>query len=76
MSAIQPPRAASSVLSQDSLRRIDREVAKYPADQKQSAVMAALVIAQDEKGWLDNDTMDGVAAYLGMAPMAVYEVAT
>ena len=41
-----------------------------------NAVMAALVIAQDEKGWLDNDTMDGVAAYLGMAPMAVYEVAT
>ena len=76
MSAIHPPSAASSVLSQDSLRRIDREVAKYPADQKQSAVMAALVIAQDEKGWLDNDTMDGVAAYLGMAPMAVYEVAT
>ena len=39
-------------LSPEALRRIDREVAKYPADQKQSAVMAALVIAQDEKGWL------------------------
>jgi NADH-quinone oxidoreductase subunit E len=76
MNAMQPSSVASSVLSQDSLRRIDREVAKYPADQKQSAVMAALVIAQDEKGWLDNDTMDGVAAYLGMPPMAVYEVAT
>ena len=64
------------MLSADSLRRIDREVAKYPADQKQSAVMAALIIAQDEKGWLATETMDFVASYLGMAPVAVYEVAT
>jgi NADH:ubiquinone oxidoreductase subunit E len=58
------------------LRRIDREVAKYPADQKQSAVMAALVIAQDEKGWLPKETIAAVAEYLGMAPMAAYEVAS
>ena len=64
------------MLSAESLRRIDREVAKYPADQKQSAVMAALVIAQDEKGWLATETMDCVAQYLGMPPVAVYEVAT
>ena len=64
------------MLSADSLKRIDREIAKYPADQKQSAVMAALIIAQDEKGWLANETMDFVAQYLGMAPVAVYEVAT
>jgi len=65
-----------SILSADSLSRIDREVAKYPPDQKQSAVMAALVIAQDEKGWLATETMDAVAEVLGMAPVAVYEVAT
>jgi NADH-quinone oxidoreductase subunit E len=63
-------------LSPDSLQKIDREIAKYPADQKQSAVMAALVIAQDEKGWLATATMDFVAQVLGMAPVAVYEVAT
>ncbi|HZQ75341.1 MAG TPA: NADH-quinone oxidoreductase subunit NuoE [Burkholderiales bacterium] len=64
------------MLSADSLKKIDREIAKYPADQKQSAVMSALVIAQDEKGWLSNETMDYVAQYLGMPPVAVYEVAT
>src|SRR5512134_3854099 len=64
------------MLTTDSLRKIDREIAKYPADQKQSAVMIALIIAQDEKGWLSTDTMDEVAGCLGMAPVAVYEVAT
>jgi NADH-quinone oxidoreductase subunit E len=63
-------------LSAESLRRIDREIAKYPGDQKQSAVMMALIIAQEEKGWLSTGTMDCVAGYLGMAPVAVYEVAT
>jgi NADH-quinone oxidoreductase subunit E len=64
------------MLSPESLKKIDREVAKYPAEQKQSAVMSALIIAQDEKGWLSNETMDAVAKYLGMPPVAVYEVAT
>ena len=64
------------MLSAESLKRIDREVAKFPADQKQSAVMAALAIAQDEKGWLATGTMDFVAHYLGMPPIAVYEVAS
>ncbi|MBM3384694.1 MAG: NADH-quinone oxidoreductase subunit NuoE [Betaproteobacteria bacterium] len=64
------------MLSAESLKKIDREVAKYPPDQKQSAVMAALVIAQDEKGWLATETLDAVAGILGMAPVAVYEVAT
>jgi NADH-quinone oxidoreductase subunit E len=64
------------MLSADALKKIDREVAKYPADQKQSAVMAALVIAQDEKGWLSNETLEAVAEYLGMPPVAVYEVAS
>ena len=64
------------MLSADSLIKIDREVAKYPAGQKQSAVMSALIVAQDEKGWLSTETMDFVAGYLGMAPVAVYEVAS
>jgi NADH-quinone oxidoreductase subunit E len=64
------------MLSAESLKKIDYEISKYPADQKQSAVMSALAIAQDEKGWLANETMDFVAQYLDMPPIAVYEVAT
>ena len=67
---------APLTLSPDALARIDRAAAKYPPDQKQSAVMAALTIAQDEKGWLSTETMDFVAVYLGMPPIAVYEVAS
>ncbi len=65
-----------SVLSAESLQKIDRELAKYPADRRESAVMAALVIAQDEKGWLSDETMKFVADYIGMPAVAVYEVAT
>ena len=64
------------MLSDDSKRKIDRELSKFPADQKQSAVMAALAIAQDGHGWLPNALMDEVASYLGMPSIAVYEVAT
>jgi NADH-quinone oxidoreductase subunit E len=64
------------VLSDVAKKKIDRELAKFPADQKQSAVMAALAIAQDENVWLPNELMDEVAAYLGMPSIAVYEVAT
>jgi NADH-quinone oxidoreductase subunit E len=64
------------MLTTDSLKRIDREIAKYPPDQKQSAVMGALIIAQDEKGWLSSEVMDFVARYLEMPAVAVYEVAT
>ena len=67
---------APMLLSPDSLARIDREIAKYPESGKHSAVMAALTIAQDEKGWLSTETMNFVAHYLGMPPIAVYEVAT
>lgn len=67
---------ARMVLSPESLARIDKAVAKYPPDQKQSAVMAALTIAQDEKGWLASETMDFVAQYLGMPAIAVYEAAS
>jgi NADH-quinone oxidoreductase subunit E len=71
-SAIVP----ATTLSQDARDRINREIAKYPADQRQSAVMAALAIVQDERGWLSPQTLEEVAAYLGMAPVAVFEVAT
>jgi NADH-quinone oxidoreductase subunit E len=64
------------MLSEATLKNIDREVAKYPADQKQSAVMAALHFAQAEKGWLSRDLIGYVAQYLGMPEMAAYEVAT
>ncbi|MFA7316246.1 MAG: NADH-quinone oxidoreductase subunit NuoE [Sulfuricella sp.] len=64
------------MLSQESQSKIDREVAKYPAGRKQSAVMSALRIAQDEIGWLSPEVMDFVAAYLDMPTVAVYEVAT
>ena len=67
---------APMVLSPEALAAIDKALAKYPADQRQSAVMAALTIAQDEKGWLSTETMDFVAQYLGMPPIAVYEVAS
>lgn len=64
------------MLSANIQDQINRELIKYPADQKQSAVMAALRFVQDEKGWISNDDMTDVAAFLGMANMAVYEVAT
>lgn len=67
---------APITLSPDALARIDAALAKYPPNQKQSAVMAALTIAQEEKGWLSVETMDFVARYLDMPPIAVYEVAS
>ncbi len=67
---------APMVLSPEALAKIDQAIAKYPLDQRQSAVMAALTIAQDGKGWLSTETMDFVARYLGMPAIAVYEVAS
>jgi NADH-quinone oxidoreductase subunit E len=64
------------VLSEQAFKKIDREVAKFPADQKQSAVMGALAIAQDEQGWLSPEVMQVVGDYLGMPAIAVQEVAT
>ena len=64
------------MLSAEALKKIDQATAKYPPGQKQSAVMAALTVAQDEKGHLSPQVMDFVAGYLGMAPIAVYEVAS
>jgi NADH-quinone oxidoreductase subunit E len=64
------------MLTTESMKKIDREIAKYPAGQQQSAVMAALAIAQEEQGWLSSDSIEAVANYLGMAPIAAYEVAS
>ncbi|MDX8385913.1 MAG: NADH-quinone oxidoreductase subunit NuoE [Gallionella sp.] len=64
------------MLSEQVLASINHELKKYPSDQKQSAVMSALRFVQDEKGWIANEDMEDVAAYLGMAKIAVYEVAT
>lgn len=66
----------NTLLSEGAWRRIDREVAKFPADQKQSAVMAALAIAQDEIGWVSQEVVDAVAGHLQMPAIAVWEVAT
>ncbi len=64
------------MLSAPSLALIDKEVAKYPAEHKQSAVMSALRIAQTELGWLSKDCIEYIANYLEMPAIAVYEVAT
>ena len=64
------------VLSESTLARFAKEVAKFPADQKQSAVMACLSIVQHEQGHVSSESEDGIAAYLGMAPIAVHEVTT
>lgn len=64
------------LLSEKAYQKIDRELAKYPADQRQSAIMAALTIAQEEKGWVSTEVMADVAAYIGVPPIAVQEVAT
>jgi NADH-quinone oxidoreductase subunit E len=63
-------------LSEATLARFAREVAKYPADQAQSAVMACLSIVQQEQGHVSRAAELTIAEYLGMAPMAVHEVTT
>ena len=64
------------LLSADSLQRIERETAKYPPEQRQSAVMSALAIAQDQFHILTDAVMEEVATVLRMPPVWVYEVAT
>ena len=64
------------MLSADSLKQIDTELAKYPADQRRSAVMGALRIAQVEKGYLAPETIEFVAQYIGIPAIAAHEVAT
>ena len=64
------------MISEESKARFAKEVAKYPADQRQSAVMACLAIVQQEAGFVSTESEELVAGYLGMAPMAVHEVTT
>ena len=64
------------MLSAQARAEIDRNIAKYPADQKQSAVMAALVVAQDQYGWVTPEAIEELAVILEMPPIAVQEVAT
>jgi NADH-quinone oxidoreductase subunit E len=64
------------MISESTKARFAKEVAKYPADQAQSAVMACLAIVQQELGYVSTESEAQVAAYLGMAPMAVHEVTT
>ena len=64
------------LLNDESLQRIEREAKKYPPEQRQSAVMSALAIAQHQHGWLSNEVMEEVAQVLRMPPVWVYEVAT
>jgi NADH-quinone oxidoreductase subunit E len=64
------------MISESTRVRFYREVAKYPADQKQSAVMACLAIVQQEQGFVSADSEKLVAEYLGMPPIAVHEVTT
>ena len=66
----------SFVLSDAIRQRFDREVAKYPADQRQSAVMACLTIVQQDQGFVSGDAEKTVAEYLRMPPIAVHEVTT
>ena len=68
--------AVPMVLDEATEARFATEVAKYPADQKQSAVMACLAIVQQEHGWVSAEAEEAVAHYLGMAPIAVREVTT
>jgi NADH-quinone oxidoreductase subunit E len=64
------------LLSENAYRKIDAELTKYPADKKQSALIAALAIAQDEKGWVSTEVIQDIALYLEQPPIAVQEVAT
>lgn len=64
------------MLSTQALKKIDQAIAKYPSDQKQSAVMAALAIAQQETAWLSPEVLDFIADHLNMPAIAVQEVAT
>jgi NADH-quinone oxidoreductase subunit E len=64
------------MLSTQAHVEIDREIGKYPDGRQQAAVMAALRIAQEEKGWLSDEVIAYVAGLLGIEPIQVAEVAT
>lgn len=72
-----PQNSKIELITAESRADIDQWVAKYPVEQKRSAVMAALRIVQDQNGgWISGDLIDAVAEYLDMTSIAVYEVAS
>lgn len=73
MSAVPQSRR---LLSDDAYARIERELAKFPPDQRKSAIMASLAIAQDETGWVSAEVIEDIARVIGIEPIAVAEVAT
>jgi NADH-quinone oxidoreductase subunit E len=77
MTSVTPAEQKASLFTPEIRAEIDRWIAKYPEEWRQSAVMAALQIVQENNGgYLTQERMDQVAAYLDMPPIAVYEVAT
>jgi NADH-quinone oxidoreductase subunit E len=76
MSLNESTDARATTLDASTLERFSKEVAKYPAEQRQSAVMACLAIVQQEQGWVSAEAEAQVAEYLGMPPIAVREVTT
>jgi NADH-quinone oxidoreductase subunit E len=76
MSTMTATPQAQAPLSEATLQRFAREVAKYPPDQKQSAVMACLAIVQQERGWVSATDEQAIAGVLGMPTIAVHEVTT
>jgi NADH-quinone oxidoreductase subunit E len=64
------------MLSAEAIKKIDYEITKYPADKRQAAVMAALRIVQTERGWLSQESISEVAAYLRIPDIAALEVAS
>ena len=64
------------MLSPEAIAKIDYEITKYPADQRQAAVMSALRIVQTERGWLSKESISEVAQYLRMPDIAAMEVAS
>lgn len=77
LTVVSDPQVKESLFTPEVRAEIDRHIAKYPAEWKQSAVMPALTLVQDwNGGWLSRELMDEVAAYLDLPAVAVYEVAT
>ncbi len=64
------------LLSDASLQEIDNELDKYPKDRRQSALLAALRIAQEEHNWLSDELIEYVAEVIGVPPVRAFEVAT
>ena len=72
----QPETVAKAMLSQDAIDKIEKECKKYPKAQRQSAIMAALRIAQIEHGWLPKELIQQVADVIGIPSIRAYEIAT